>query len=79
MTTEQIIEVGKVLLPYLREDIAPEVLGQIAHDTAVAARRPHGANGLSDTQRLAIACGNVPYEDDKVCPQCSGRGYVSAI
>lgn len=32
--------------------------------------------GLSDMQRLAIACGNEPYADDKVCPTCSGKGHV---
>lgn len=75
MTNEQVIEVGKALLPYLRNDLTPEQLGTAAHDAAAALRR----GGLSDQQRLAIACGNEPYADDNVCPNCRGFGYVSAI
>ena len=30
--------------------------------------------GLTDLQRLAIKCGNIPYEDDMVCPKCKGDG-----
>ncbi len=79
-TTAQIIEVGKALLPYLRSDIAPEELGMAAHDATAALRRANGLpSGLTDMQRLAIACGNHPYSDDKVCPQCNGSGTVSAI
>jgi len=80
MTTEQIIEVGKALLPYLRSDLRPEELGTAAHDAAAALRRSSGLpKGLSDRQRLAIACGNEPYADEKVCPECRGFGTVSAI
>lgn len=73
MTTEQVIEVGKALLPYLRTDLRPEELGMAAHDAVSALNR---GRGLSDRQRLAITCGNEPYADDKVCPACAGRGYV---
>lgn len=79
MTTAQIIEFGKALLPYLRNDLKPEELGMAAHDAAVALRNAGRPAGLSDQQRLAIACGNGDYADDKVCPQCSGHGYVSSI
>jgi hypothetical protein len=34
--------------------------------------------GLDDMQRLAIQCGNEPYADYKVCPHCSGRGYLAS-
>lgn len=79
-TTKQIIEVGKALLPYLRTDLSPEELGTAAHDAAAALRKANGMpSGLSDSQRLAIACGNGDYADDKVCPECRGLGYVSAI
>lgn len=77
MTNEQIIEVGKALLPYLRNDLDPADLGRAAHDAAAALRR--GGSGLSDQQRCAIACGNEPYADDKVCPTCGGCGHVSGI
>lgn len=76
MTNEQIIEVGKALLPYLRNDLSPAELGTAAHDAAAALRRVGRPSGLSDIQRLAISCGNEPYADDKVCPNCKGLGYV---
>lgn len=80
MTNEQVIEVGKALLPYLRTDLRPEELGTAAHDAAAALRRANGIPpGLTDLQRLALQCGNVPYEDDKVCPKCDGRGYVEFV
>lgn len=80
MTNEQVIEVGKALLPYLRADLKPEDLGTAAHDAAVALRKAAGfSHGLSDRQRLAISCGNEPYADEKVCPGCGGLGYVSSI
>lgn len=34
------------------------------------------ALGLTPSQRGAIACGNEPYADDKICPTCGGRGHV---
>jgi hypothetical protein len=77
MTTEQIIEVGKALLPYLRNDLTSAELGTAAHDAAAAlCRSGKPATGLSDMQRLAIACGNEPYADNKVCTTCEGKGYV---
>lgn len=76
MTTEQIIAVGKALLPYLRNDLTAAELGTAAHDAATALR---GDRGLSDMQRFAISCGNEPYADDKVCPTCNGRGCVPSI
>ena len=80
MNSHQIIEVGKALLPYLRRDLRPEELGAAAHDAVAALRRSSGLpQGLSDRQRLAIACGNEPYADEKVCPNCRGFGTVSAI
>lgn len=27
-------------------------------------------------QRLAIACGNEPYEEERICPTCNGSGHV---
>ena len=32
--------------------------------------------GLSDMQRLAIACGNEPYGDEQVCERCAGSGLI---
>lgn len=32
--------------------------------------------GLSDMARLAINCGNHPYEDERICPACGGKGHV---
>ena len=46
--------------------------------TALDKTRLSGA-GLSDLQRLAIACGNDPYTDEMVCPQCKGCGHVPAL
>jgi hypothetical protein len=78
LTTAQIIEVGKALLPYLRADLSSEELGQAAHDAASAFfRAKFGDAGLSTMQRVAISCGNDPYADEAVCPQCKGRGHVS--
>ncbi len=39
MTSEQIIEIGKTLLPYLRADLRPEELGMAAHDAMAAFNR----------------------------------------
>lgn len=75
MTPQQIIEVGKALLPYLRNNLTDVELGTAAHN-AVAALARLNSVGLTGPQRLAIACGNSPYEDDKVCPTCEGKGYV---
>ena len=33
-------------------------------------------SGLTDMQRLAIACGNEPYADMSVCPTCNGKGMI---
>lgn len=81
LTTAQVIEVGSALLPYLRTDLKPEELGTAAHDAAAALRRaalpPN--TGLTDRQRLAIACGSGDYADEKVCPACKGLGHVSSI
>jgi hypothetical protein len=80
ITSKEIIEVGKALLPYLRSDLRPEELGKAAHDAASALNRAKGLpRGLSGRQRLAIDCGNGDYADDKVCPECRGFGHVSAI
>lgn len=79
MTTEQIVEIGRALLPYLRTDLTAAELGTAAHDAGAALRRAGRPAGLSDRQRLAIACGNDPYADDKVCPTCAGRGCISVI
>lgn len=32
--------------------------------------------GLSSMNAFAIACGNHPFEDSKVCETCAGKGYV---
>lgn len=32
--------------------------------------------GLTDMERMAIACGNEPYADYRVCPHCGGSGKV---
>lgn len=78
LTTAQIIEVGRALLPYLRNDLSSEELGAAAHDAASALfRAKFGDIGLSNMQRVAIACGNDAYADESVCPQCHGRGHVS--
>lgn len=45
MNSEQVIEVGKALLPYLRTDLKPEELGMAAHDAAAALHRT-GATAL---------------------------------
>ena len=34
--------------------------------------------GLTSMQRLAIACGNEPYADERICPTCDGSGHVPA-
>lgn len=39
MTSEQIIEVGKALLPYLRTDLTSEELGKAAFDAVAALNR----------------------------------------
>lgn len=78
LTTAQIIEVGRALLPYLRNDLSSEELGRAAHDAASAFfRAKFGDIGLGNMQRVAIACGNDPYADEAVCPNCHGRGHVS--
>jgi hypothetical protein len=46
MTSEQAIEVGKALLPYLRTDLRPEELGMAAHDAAAALSRTGGRGEL---------------------------------
>lgn len=77
MTPQQIIEVGKALLPYLRNDLTDIELGTAAYNAVAAlARLDKKSLGLSGPQRLAIACGNGPYEDDTVCPTCKGHGYT---
>lgn len=78
LSTAQIIEIGKALLPYLRTDLSAEELGTAAHDAAAALfRSKFGEIGLGSGQRLAIACGNDAYADEKVCLQCKGAGHVS--
>jgi len=78
LTTAQIIEVGKALLPYMRKDLSATELGTAAHDAAAALfRSKFGEIGLGGGQRLAIACGNDAYADEKICPQCGGKGHVS--
>jgi len=39
LTSEQIVAVGKALLPYLRNDLTAAELGMAAHDAASALRR----------------------------------------
>lgn len=81
MNSAQIFAVGEALLPYLREGVTYREVGTAAHDALAALYRSSKGlpEGLSDQQRLAIACGNEPYADDKVCPECKGLGYVSAL
>jgi hypothetical protein len=77
ISTAHIIEVGKALLPYLRNDLSAEELGRACHDTAAALLRARlGDVGLSNSQRCALSCGNDPYADFQVCKACSGHGYV---
>lgn len=35
--------------------------------------------GLHWSQRLAITCGNHPYEDAAICPTCKGDGRVNPL
>jgi hypothetical protein len=79
LSTEQIIEVGKALLPYLRDNLSSAELGHAAHDVAAAfCKAKFGNVGLNDRQALAISCGNDPYADEEICPKCKGRGHVPA-
>lgn len=72
-----LIEIGKALLPYLRNDLTEVELGKAAHDAAAALLRARlGDVGLSNSQRCALSCGNEPYADFHVCKACSGSGYV---
>lgn len=76
LTTAQIIEVGRALLPFVRHDLSAAELGTAAHDAAAALfRAKFGDIGLG-RNAIAIACGNDPYGDEKVCPECQGRGHV---
>lgn len=38
-----------------------------------------GDAGLTLSQRGAIACGNEPFADEKVCPTCEGGGHIGSI
>lgn len=78
LNTAQIIEVGRALLPYLRDNLTAEELGNAAYDAAAALfKAKFGDVGLANMQRVAIACGNDPYADEQICPECKGRGHVS--
>lgn len=46
MSQDQIVEVGKALLPYLRADLKPEELGMAAHDAYAALSRTGGRGEL---------------------------------
>jgi hypothetical protein len=52
MTQEQIIAVGRALLPYLRNDLTDVELGMAAHDAAAAVKAssvcPHCARAASE-------------------------------
>lgn len=48
MTSEQVIEVGKALLPYLRADLSHAELGMAVHDAAAALNRTGGRALLID-------------------------------
>lgn len=78
LNTAQIVEVGRALLPYLRDNLSSAELGAAAHDAAAAfCKAKFGDVGLGDMQALAISCGNDPYTDEEICPRCKGRGHVS--
>lgn len=46
MSQDQIVEIGKALLPYLRADLKPEELGTAAHDAFAALSRTGGRGEL---------------------------------
>ncbi len=59
-TYEQIVAVGRALLPYLRDGLSNVELASAVHD-AVAALAQKSDRGLSASQRLAIVCGNQKH------------------
>lgn len=61
LTQREVIEVGKALLPYLRNDLTPAELGYAAHDAAAALKR--AASGALYCDR----CGTIRRADD-ACP-----------
>lgn len=46
-------------------------------DGGLQAMEKSPMSGLSDSQRLALKCGNEPYADDIICPTCNGDGVVN--
>ena len=43
--------------------------------TRMMNRRP---NAVNDLTRLAVACGNHPFEDCRLCSTCNGSGYLES-
>lgn len=68
LTQREVIEVGKALLPYLRNDLTPAELGYAAHDAAAALKRAASDDFCDQCGTIRRAADVCPLTGREDCP-----------